>query len=98
MKFCEKKKPCPLICLTAFSLVLSIIMLVFFCICISEAHAGPPKSKFYDFADQVIDGEIKKPSGLYTDSRDKVKFGRLLKLKRSFIPDLMDTSKEKVFK
>ena len=57
-----------------------------------------PKSKFYDFGEQVIDGEIKKPTALYTDSKKKVKFDRLLKLKKSFIPDLLKTSEEKTFK
>lgn len=56
------------------------------------------KSKFYDFSDQIIDGEIKKPTALYTDSRQKVKFDRLLKLKKSFLPAILDTSKERVFK
>ena len=54
--------------------------------------------KFYDFNEQVIDGEIKKPTALYTDSKKKVKFDRLLKLKRSFIPDLMKTAEERTFK
>tara|TARA_A100001515_G_scaffold128307_1_gene114468 strand:+ start:398 stop:673 length:276 start_codon:yes stop_codon:yes gene_type:complete len=57
-----------------------------------------PKSKFYDFNEQVIDGEIKKPTALYTDSKRKVKFDRLLKLKKSFIPDLMKTAEERTFK
>jgi len=57
-----------------------------------------PKSKFYDFGAQIIDGEIKKPTALYTDSKKRVKFDRLLKLKKSFIPDLMNTSKERTFK
>ena len=57
-----------------------------------------PKSKFYDFNDQIIDGEIKKPTTLYTDARQKVKFDRLMKLKKSFLPQLFKTSKERVFK
>ena len=57
-----------------------------------------PKSKFYDFGEQVIDGEIKKPTALFTDSKKKVKFDRLLKLKKTFIPDLMETSKERTFR
>jgi len=57
-----------------------------------------PKSKFYDFGEQVIDGEIKKPTALFTDSKKKVQFDRLLKLKKTFIPNLMKTSKERVFK
>ena len=58
----------------------------------------PPRSKFYDFNDQLIDGEIKKPTTLYTDSRKRVQFDRLLKLKKSFLPSLFNTAKEKVFK
>jgi|TARA_B100000287_G_C20629730_1_gene779288 hypothetical protein len=60
--------------------------------------AKQPKAKFYDFNEQIIDGEIKKPTTLYTDSRQRVKFGRLLRLKKSFMPKLFDTSKERVFK
>jgi hypothetical protein len=63
-----------------------------------EAMGKQPKSKFYDFNDQIIDGQIKKPTTLYTDARDKVKFDRLMKLKKSFLPKLFATAKEKVFK
>ena len=65
----------------------------------NQALAKPPaKSKFYDFNDQLIDGKIRKPTTLYTDSREAVKFDRLLKMKKSFLPKLFETSKEKVFK
>jgi len=67
-----------------------------------EAFGAPPKknvkSKFYDFSEQLIDGEIKRPTNLYVDSRQKVKFDRLLKLKKSFLPELFKTAKERVFK
>lgn len=67
-----------------------------------SASAAPPKkatkSKFYDFGEQMIDGEIRKPQFLYTDSRQKAKFERLLSLKKSFLPKLFTTSKEKIFK
>lgn len=65
----------------------------------SVAMAQPPiKSKFYDFGEQVIDGEIKKPTALYINEKRRVKFGRLLKLKKSFIPDLQRTARERTFK
>ena len=68
----------------------------------STALSAPPKnnarSKFYDFNEQIIDGEIKKPTALYTNARQQVKFDRLLKLKKSFMPQLFKTAKEKVFK
>jgi len=60
--------------------------------------AKQPKSKFYDFSEQLIDGEVKRPTTLFTDAREKVKFDRLLKLKKSFLPKLFDTAKERVFK
>ncbi len=56
------------------------------------------KSKFYDFSDQLIDGEIKKPTALYTDARQQVRFDRLLDLKKTFLKALLETSKERVFK
>jgi len=62
------------------------------------AGKSPPKSKFYDFNDQIIDGEVKRPTTLYTNARAKVKFDRLLRLKKSFLPRLFNTAKEKVFK
>ena len=79
--------------------IASMMMTVFLMISTSIAYAKkPPKSKFYDFSEQLIDGERKKPTTLYVDSRQKVKFDRLLRLKKSFTPRLLKTAKEKVFK
>ena len=82
----------------------TIITILFIIVCIVFASrydvmaAPPTKSKFYDFNEQLIDGEIKKPTALYTDSRQKVKFDRLLKLKKSFIKNLFDDARMPVFK
>jgi len=63
------------------------------------ALARPPeRSKFYDFDDQLIDGEIRRPTALYIDHRQRARFERLLRLKRTFLPKLYQTAKEKVFK
>ena len=59
---------------------------------------GGVKSKFYDFSDQLIDGDIKKPTTLYTDARQRVKFDRLLRLKKSFLQPMLQTAKEQSFK
>ena len=75
------------------------IFLVLFVLLGNDTYAQTkPRTKFYDFSEQIIDGEIKKPTALYTDSKKKVKFDRLLKLKKSFIPDLLKTSEERTFK
>ena len=52
------------------------------------------KTKFYNFDDLLINGQYKKPQVLYTDSRQKVKFERLLKLKKDFLPKLQNTDKD----
>ena len=78
--------------------VAAVIAVIFILNITAITFAKQPKSKFYDFNDQIIDGEIKKPTTLYTDSRERVKFDRLLKLKKSFMPQLFDTAKERVFK
>ena len=75
-----------------------IIAIIFILNMTAMVYAKQPRSKFYDFNDQIIDGEIKKPTTLYTDSRERVKFDRLLRLKKSFLPQLFDTAKERVFK
>jgi hypothetical protein len=76
-----------------------LVVIVVLGIGMSHAHANPPaRSKFYDFSEQLIDGEIKRPTTLYTDSRQRVKFDRLLRLKKSFIPELFKTAKERVFR
>ena len=56
------------------------------------------KTKFYNFDDLLINGEYKKPQILYTDSRQKVRFEKLLKLKKDFLPKLKATSKEHVLR
>jgi hypothetical protein len=81
-----------------FKLILfSLTFTVFFFVA-ETAAANEPKSKFYDFSEQLIDGERKKPTTLYLNAREQVKFGRLLKLKKSFLPKLFETAKERVFK
>ena len=52
------------------------------------------KTKFYDFDDMLIDGELKTPDLLRTQAREKAKFKRLLDLKKSFLPKIRETAKE----
>lgn len=52
------------------------------------------KTKFYDFDDLLINGEYKKPQVLYIDTHQKVKFERLLKLKKDLLPRLNQTQRD----
>lgn len=56
---------------------------------VTPAVTHSVKSRFYDMGEMVIDGEIKSPSGSYTDARQQVKFERLSSLKKSFLPKLL---------
>ena len=70
-------------------------LLLIFALMTSPSFANPsPKTKFYNFDDLLINGEYKKPQVLYTDSRPKVKFEKLLKLKKDFLPKLKSTKKD----
>jgi hypothetical protein len=64
----------------------------------SLGFAAEEKSKFYDFSDQLIDGDIKKPTQLYMEGVKRAKFGKLLKLKKSFRPAMIETAKERQLK
>jgi hypothetical protein len=72
-----------------------IIFVIFFA---SVALGAPKKSdvkiKFYNFDDLLINGQYRKPQVLYIDSREKLRFERLLKLKKDFLPKLKNTQKD----
>ena len=73
-------------------------VLVFFVLfMVSLAFAGEKNKKsikFYNFDDLLINGEYRRPQVLWVDSRQKVKFEKLLKLRKDFIPKLEKTGKD----
>jgi len=82
----------------AFLVVFFILATLAFAANVEAVRAAGNRAKFYDFQDQLIDGQIKKPTTLYTSARDNVRFDRLLRLKKSFLKDLYKTAKERVFR
>jgi hypothetical protein len=81
-----------------FVVNLFTVTLIILFVALSVMAKEPTKSKFYDFNEQIIDGELRRPMNLYTDARKQVKFERLLRLKKSFMSDLFQTGKERVFR
>ncbi len=61
----------------------------------SFAQDQPTKSKFYDFDDMLIDGQLKIPDGMRAEARKKAKFKRLLNLKKSFLSRVRETAGER---
>lgn len=56
------------------------------------------KEKFYNFDDLLIDGEYRKPNALLFTAKDKVQFDRLLKLRKSFIPVILTSDRERALR
>ena len=75
-----------------------LITIAIFMFIPSICFAENPKVKFYDFGDQIINGEMKKPEIDLWSARNKVKFDRLLSLKKTFLPALEESAKSSVFK
>ena len=75
-----------------------LFSLVFLCCLVNFAWGEPKnndsKTKFYDFDELLINGEYKKPQLMFIDTRQKVRFERLLKLKKDFLPKLKLTEKD----
>lgn len=46
---------------------------------------------FYDFGPTLIEGILNGPAFMNFNARGQVKFGRLTDLRRSFIPDLLNS-------
>ena len=72
------------------AIIIGITLNVGFC----QQKNSDVKTKFYNFDDLLINGEYRKPQVLYTDARQKVRFERLLKLKKDFLPKLKNTQKD----
>lgn len=65
---------------------------------VSATPTKPPRVKFYNFDDYLIDGKLKKPTALLTDVHRTAKFKRFQGLEKSFIRPLLDTAREKTLK
>jgi len=80
----------------------ALALSVAFVVCAQTAVAAKPPTnarvKFYNFDELLIDGEVKKPKGILITPRRAAKFGRLLKLKKSFMNKLYESAKDPVFK
>jgi hypothetical protein len=79
-------------------LILALVAGLFALLIAGTAVAADDQAKFYDFSDQLIDGDVKKPQDLVMETRTRKKFGRLLSLKRSFRQLLVSTAKNPILK
>jgi len=81
--------------LIRFTLILSLSLSF---IGTATATKKTSNSRFYEFHTITVDGKLKAPNIRHFNGRAKVNFDRLLKLKKSFLSNLLSTSKLSVFK
>jgi len=62
------------------------------------ADGNPPtkgsKRTTVDFEDQLVQGEVKKPELFYLLQKKQFNFGKLIKLRENFIPEMDKTSED----
>jgi hypothetical protein len=50
------------------------------------------EKSYYDFEDVLINGNLRKPDGSFIFRKDQTNFSSALNLKRSFIPELKEST------
>lgn len=53
-----------------------------------------PKRQTVDFEDQLVQGEVKKPELFYLLQKKQFNFGKLIKLRENFIPEMSKTAED----
>ena len=83
-----------------FTTVLVAIVIALFSLSAfaQDGGDGGTKSKFYDFDDMLVDGELKTPDIHRSEARGQAKFKRLLDLKKSFLPKVQESTEEDALK
>lgn len=80
------------------TLLVALIVVAFSGMAFAQDDGGgggeEPRSKFYDFNDMMVDGELQKPKVQRAEARGSAKFERLLDLKKSFLPKVQQSAKE----
>lgn len=74
-----------------------IVLLVTAAFLLSSAAAfaqDGERSKFYDFDDMLVDGQLRTPDMIKNQARGKAQFERLLDLKKSFVPKIRESTEE----
>lgn len=59
-----------------------------------QSHAGEvvyKKHTVVDFGDDTIEGDLSKPDGQYLESRKRLRHQRLIKVRESFKPEILQS-------
>lgn len=76
------------------TLLIAVAVLLMSAGAFAQDGGGEEKSKFYDFEDMLVDGQIKRPDMERMDVQGNAKFDRLLDLKKSFLSKVQESTAE----
>ena len=79
----------------------AIIFLMLSSVCYADEPATPSgqvEEKLYNFDDMLIDGEFRDPQGMFERARSESEFNGVLKLRRSFLQQVHQETKESTLK
>lgn len=76
--------------------VFRVIIVVFILMSFSELRAqnNDKKKTAVNFEDQVIEGQLNKPDFFYFLQKKQFNFGRLIKLRENFLPEMRKTAEQ----
>lgn len=57
-------------------------------------EASARKKTTINFEDQLVQGELKKPELFYLLQKKQINFGRLIKLRENFLPEMKRTAED----
>ncbi len=64
----------------------------------AQRRTGDARVQHLDLGETVIDGTLRRPAVQFHDQREQVRFERLMKIRKSFMPALMASGTDHIFK
>ena len=80
-----------------FTFIITVIILVGAGVSFAQAPAAGVKQKKrtnIDFEDQLVQGEVKKPELFYLLQKKQFNFGKLIRLRENFVPEMAKTAED----
>jgi hypothetical protein len=61
---------------------------------LAQNASAKPKRTNVDFEDQLVQGEVKKPELFYLLQKKQFNFGKLIRLRENFVPEMGKTAED----
>lgn len=89
-KASQTQKPVPLF----FSMLILTLVLLFTTGANAADAQDAKKKTAINFEDQLVEGELKKPELFYLLQKKQINFGRLIRLRENFLPEMRRSAED----